>query len=151
MINEDNENNNIDLNGYSLYVNGEKVSASDSSENKGDIDLNTAVDALKDQLTDKSVYKNDVHRIQTVVCDYFKITMNDLKGKKRSQNINFPRQIAIYLCREVANESFPKIGTYFGGRDHSTIMSSHRKIMNDLKENEQLRIVIEDLKRMLST
>lgn len=119
--------------------------------NKGDIDLNTAVDALKDQLTDKSVYKNDVHRIQTVVCDYFKITMNDLKGKKRSQNINFPRQIAIYLCREVANESFPKIGTYFGGRDHSTIMSSHRKIMNDLKENEQLRIVIEDLKRMLST
>ncbi|MDY4996358.1 MAG: chromosomal replication initiator protein DnaA [Bacilli bacterium] len=96
--------------------------------NKGIVDLDTAVDALKDQLTDRSVYKNDVHRIQTVVCDYFKITLEDIKGKKRSQNINYPRQVAIYLCRTLANESFPKIGTYFGGRDHSTIMSSYQKI-----------------------
>ena len=58
--------------------------------NKGNVDLDTAVDALKDQLTDRSVYKNDVHRIQTVVCDYFKVTINDIKGKKRSQNINYP-------------------------------------------------------------
>ena len=116
-----------------------------------DVDLDTAVEALKDQLTDRSVYKNDVHRIQTVVCDYFKITIDDLKGKKRSQNINYPRQVAIYLCRTLANESFPKIGTYFGGRDHSTIMSSYKKIENDLKNNEQLKIVINDLKRMLST
>ena len=119
--------------------------------NKGNIDLDTAVDALKDQLTDKSVYKNDVHRIQTVVCDYFKITMDDIKGKKRSQNINYPRQVAIYLCRTLANESFPKIGTYFGGRDHSTIMSSYRKIENDLKTNEQLKVVIKELKEQLST
>ncbi len=119
--------------------------------NKGNVDLDTAVDALKDQLTDRSVYKNDVHRIQTVVCDYFKITIEDIKGKKRSQNINYPRQVAIYLCRTMANESFPKIGTYFGGRDHSTIMSSYRKIENDLKTNEQLKIVIKDLKQMLST
>ena len=93
--------------------------------NKGIIDLDTAIDALKDQLTDRSVYKNDVNRIQTVVCDYFKITLDDIKGKKRSQNINYPRQVAIYLCRVLANESFPKIGTYFGGRDHSTIMSAY--------------------------
>ena len=119
--------------------------------NRGNVDLDTAVDALKDQLTDRSVYKNDIHRIQTVVCDYFKINMDDIKGKKRSSNINYPRQVAIYLCREIANESFPKIGTYFGGRDHSTIMSSYRKIQNDLKSNEQLKVVIEDLKRMLST
>ena len=119
--------------------------------NKGNIDLEIAVDALKDQLTDRSVYKNDVHRIQTVVCDYFKITLDDLKGKKRSQNINFPRQIAIYLCRELANESFPKIGTYFGGRYHSTVMSSYRKIDEDLKKNEQLKIVIKELKERLST
>lgn len=112
--------------------------------NKGKIDLDIAIDALKDQLTDKSVYKNDVHRIQTVVCDYFKITIEDIKGKKRSQNINYPRQVAIYLCRTLAHESFPKIGTYFGGRDHSTIMSSYRKIEKDLKENEQLKIVIKD-------
>ena len=119
--------------------------------NRGIVDLDTAVDALKDQLTDRSVYKNDVHRIQTVVCDYFKITIEDIKGKKRSQNINYPRQVAIYLCRTLANESFPKIGTYFGGRDHSTIMSSYRKIERDLKSNEQLKIVIKELKQMLST
>ena len=119
--------------------------------NKGVVDLDTAVDALKDQLTDRSVYKNDIHRIQTVVCDYFKITIDDIKGKKRSQNINYPRQVAIYLCRTMANESFPKIGTHFGGRDHSTIMSSYRKIEKDLKTNEQLKIVIKELKQMLST
>lgn len=119
--------------------------------NKGNVDLDTAVDALKDQLTDRSVYKNDVHRIQTIVCDYFKITIDDIKGKKRSQNINYPRQVAIYLCRTMANESFPKIGTYFGGRDHSTIMSSYRKIENDLKNNEQLKVVLKEIKEMLST
>lgn len=119
--------------------------------NKGVVDLDTAVDALKDQLVDRSVYKNDVHRIQTVVCDYFKITIEDIKGKKRSQNINFPRQVAIYLCRTMANESFPKIGTYFGGRDHSTIMSSYRKIVKDLKTNEQLKVIIKELKDRLST
>ena len=119
--------------------------------NRGIVDLDIAIDALKDQLTDRSVYKNDVHRIQTVVCEYFKITLDDLKGKKRTQNINYPRQVAIYLCRELAKESFPKIGTYFGGRDHSTIISSHTKISNDLKTNEQLKIVINELKQRLST
>ena len=119
--------------------------------NKGVVDLDTAIDALKDQLVDRSVYKNDVHRIQTVVCDYFKITIEDMKGKKRSQNINYPRQVAIYLCRTLANESFPKIGTYFGGRDHSTIMSSYRKIKKDLETNDQLKVVIKELKEMLST
>ncbi|MEE3343497.1 MAG: chromosomal replication initiator protein DnaA [Bacilli bacterium] len=119
--------------------------------NKGNVDLDTAVEALKDQLADRSVYKNDVHRIQTVVCDYFKITIDDIKGKKRSQNINYPRQVAIYLCRTMANESFPKIGTHFGGRDHSTIMSSYRKIVKDLETNEQLKVVIKELKERLST
>lgn len=118
--------------------------------NKGQVDLDIAVEALKDQIADKSVYKNDIHRIQTVVCDYFKITMDDIKGKKRSQNINYPRQVAIYLCRTMANESFPKIGTYFGGRDHSTIMSSFKKIETDLETNDQLKVVIKEIKEQLS-
>ena len=119
--------------------------------NKGKVDLDIAVEALKDQIADRSVYKNDIHRIQTVVCEYFKIDIDDIKGKKRSQNINYPRQVAIYLCRTLANESFPKIGTHFGGRDHSTIMSSYRKIEKDLKNNDQVKVVINDLKKMLST
>lgn len=117
--------------------------------NRGVVTLPIAIESLKDQLRDKSVYKNDVHRIQRVVCDYFKINIDDLKGKKRSKNINYPRQIAIYLCRELTTESYPKIGTYFGGRDHSTIINAYQKIENDLNSNEQLKVVISELKKNL--
>lgn len=119
--------------------------------NKGQVTLDMAVEALKDQLIDRSVYKNDVHRIQRVVCDYFKVNIDDLKGKKRNQTINYPRQVAIYLCRTMTTESFPKIGSYFGGRDHSTIMSAYQKVEDELKENEQLREIIAELKKDLST
>lgn len=119
--------------------------------NKGLITLDIAVEALKDQLTDKSVFKSDIHRIQIVVCDYYKISIEDLKGKKRSQEINYPRQVAIYLCRKLTNESFPKIGTYFGGRDHSTIISACKRIEQDLQEKEQVRLVISELKKLLSS
>ena len=117
--------------------------------NRGVVTLPIAVESLKDQLSDQSVYKNDVHRIQRVVCDYFKIDIDDLKGKKRNKNINYPRQIAIYLCRVMTDESFPKLGTYFGGRDHSTIINAYQKIENDLKTNDQLEIVINELKNNL--
>ena len=119
--------------------------------NKGKVTLDIAVEALKDQLIDRSVYKNDVHRIQRVVCDYFKVNIDDLKGKKRNQTINYPRQVAIYLCRTMTTESFPKIGSYFGGRDHSTIMSAYQKVEDELKENNQLREIIAELKKDLST
>lgn len=114
--------------------------------NRGIVNLDTAIEALKDKVSEKSVYKNDVHRIQRIVCEYFKIDIEDLKGKKRSKDINYPRQIAIYLCRELTNESFPKMGTYFGGRDHSTIISAYQRIKDDLKKNPQLQIVIKELK-----
>ena len=117
--------------------------------NKGIVTLDVAIESLKDQLSEKSVYKNDIYRIQRVVCDYFKINIEELKGKKRNKNINYPRQIAIYLCRELTEESYPKIGTYFGGRDHSTIINAYQKIENDLLKNKQLQIVIEELKNTL--
>lgn len=117
--------------------------------NKGVITLDVAVEALKDKASDRSVYKNDVHRIQRIVCEYFKIDIEDLKGKKRSKDVNYPRQIAIYLCRIITNDSFPKMGTYFGGRDHSTIISAYQKIQKDLQTNEQLKIVIDELKNRI--
>lgn len=119
--------------------------------NNGKVDLDTAIDALKDQLITKCAFKNDIHRIQQVVSDYFQIKIDDLKGKKRTKTIAFPRQIAIYLCRVITNESFPRIGSYFGGRDHSTIMHSCDKIAEDLKENDQVKDIIKELKKMLST
>ena len=119
--------------------------------NRGVVTLDIAIDALKDQLIDRSVYKNDVHRIQRTVCDYFKVNIDDIKGKKRNQTINYPRQVAIYLCRKMTTESFPKIGTYFGGRDHSTIISAYKKIEDEINTNEQLNNIIEELKKELST
>ena len=127
-----------------------RVLAYSSMFNKGNITLDIAIEALKDQLKDRSFYKNDVQRIQRVVCDYYKISIEQMKGKNRNNSVNFPRQIAIYLCRELTTESFPKIGSYFGGRNHSTIISADKKIRSEIKENENLRNVIKDLKRSLS-
>lgn len=117
--------------------------------NHGVVTLDVAIEALKDKISERSVYKNDVHRIQRIVCEYFKIDIEDLKGKKRSKDINYPRQIAIYLCRIMTNESFPKLGTYFGGRDHSTIISAYQKISSDLHTNIQLQTVIGELKKRI--
>ena len=127
-----------------------RVLAYSSMFNKGIITLDIAVDALKDQTRDRSIYKNDVQRIQRAVCDYYKISIEQMKGKNRNNEVNFPRQIAIYLCRELTTESFPKIGSYFGGRYHSTIISADKKIRKELTTNDNLQQVIKDLKRELS-
>ena len=127
-----------------------RVLAYSSMFSKGKITLDCAVEALKDQLKDRSFYKNDVQRIQRAVCDYYKISIEQMKGKNRNNSVNFPRQIAIYLCRELTTESFPKIGSYFGGRNHSTIISADKKIREELNTNENLREVIKDLKRSLT-
>ena len=123
-----------------------RVFAYASMMNRGIVTLDSAIEALKDKVSERSVYKNDVHRIQRIVCEYFKLDIEDLKGKKRSKDVNYPRQIAIYLCRIITNESFPKMGTYFGGRDHSTIISAYQRIEKDLKTNYQLQMVISELK-----
>ena len=127
-----------------------RVLAYASMFNKGKVTLDVAVDALKDQLKDRSFYKNDVQRIQRVVCDYYKISIEQMKGKKRNDEVNFPRQVAIYLCRELTTESFPKIGSYFGGRNHSTIISACKKIEKELDTNDDLKGVIRDLKKSLT-
>lgn len=73
-----------------------------------------------------------------------------MKGKNRNNSVNFPRQVAIYLCRTLTSESFPKIGSYFGGRNHSTIISACNKIEKELAKNDKLQNVIKDLKKDLS-
>ena len=114
--------------------------------NTQDIDLNLAIDALKDYLSKSSFTKNNIQKIQQVVAEYYNITVEDLKSNKRNASIAFPRQIAIYLCRTLTNESFPKIGIQFGGRDHSTVMHSVDKIENELKTNPQFKNILENLK-----
>ena len=112
-----------------------------------EITLDLAIEALKDFISKGMGEKNDVHRIQKIVSEYFQISVEDIRSKKRSSNISFPRQIAMYLCRTMTSESFPKIGTEFGGKDHSTVMHSVEKIENEIKINKDLANIIEKLKK----
>ena len=120
---------------YSAIMGGEKIN------------LDLAIEALKDFISKGIWEKNDIHRIQKIVSEYFQISVEDIRSKKRSSNISFPRQIAMYLCRTITNESFPKIAIEFGGKDHSTVMYSVEKIENEIKVNKDLSNIIEKLKK----
>ena len=111
------------------------------------ITLDLAIEALKDFISKGMGDNNDITRIQRIVAEYFQISVEDIRSKKRSSNISFPRQIAMYLCRTITSESFPKIGTEFGGKDHSTVMHSVEKIENEIRENKDLANIIEKLKK----
>ncbi len=88
--------------------------------------------------------------IKETVGKYFSIDPNDLSGNKRSAEIAFPRQIAMYLCREVANMSFPKIGQDFGNRDHSTVMHAYKKIQSEVKEKTNTKLIVESVKNLIT-
>ena len=88
--------------------------------------------------------------IMQVVCKFFNIKVNDIVSDKRSNNVAYPRQIAMYLCREVANMSFPSIGKDFGGRDHSTVLHAYSKIKDEYETKSETKDLIEDIKKALS-
>ena len=112
-----------------------------------EIDLDLAIEALRDYINKGVSEKNNVNKIQKVVAEYFQISVEDLKSKKRNSNISFPRQIAMYLCRKFTDESFPKIGIEFGGKDHSTVMHSCEKIEREIKINKDLEKTIDKLQK----
>lgn len=87
--------------------------------------------------------------IKETVAKYFSINKDDLSGNKRSNDIAFPRQIAMYLCREVANMSFPQIGVDFGGRDHSTVMHACKKIEKEVKEKSNTKLIVDSVKNII--
>lgn len=83
--------------------------------------------------------------IQEVVASYFKLRLDDLHAKKRTRNLAMPRQIAMYLCRELTNNSLPQIGASFGGRDHTTVIHAYDKISKERREDSKLDRTIEQL------
>ena len=111
------------------------------------ITLDLAVDVLKDFVNKGYSEKNSVNRIQRIVAEYFQVAVEDLKSKKRSANLAFPRQIAMYLCRKLTNESFPRIAIEFGGKDHTTVMYSVEKIEKEILTNKELANIIDKLKK----
>ncbi len=90
-----------------------------------------------------------IEYIQECICKYFNITDKDLKSSQRSNDITYPRQIGMYLCRILTNESFPKIGDSFGKRDHTTVMHAFKKIEKEIKENSNTKLVVESVKKII--
>ncbi len=117
--------------------------------NKEKIDLNVAVEALSDYLVSASYLKNNIQKIKKIVCDYYNITVEEMVSKKRSNYVTLPRQVAMYLCRMITDESFPTIGFEFGGRDHSTVMHACNKIEIEIKKNKDFKNVLDQLKLKL--
>lgn len=110
-----------------------------------DITLPLAVEALKDYFVKSIISKNKIDQVQQLVAKHYNISVEDIKGKKRVTNIKVPRQVAMYICRVVLGESLPKIGSEFGGKDHTTVMHSVDKIANEIKTNEILETEIQKI------
>ena len=115
------------------------------------ITLDLAIEALKGTIHGGKTNDNtnSIEKIKKAVAEYYNISVDDLKSKKRVATIAFPRHIAIYLSRQLTDESFPRIGMAFGGRDHSTVMSSCDRIANEIKNNKQLEKIIEEIKEKI--
>ena len=109
------------------------------------IDLDLAIEALKDYFVKSIVSKNKIDQVQQLVANNYNITVENLKSKKRVASISVPRQIAMYICRVVLEESLPKIGIEFGGKDHTTVMHSVEKIKNEIIKNPNLKMEIDKI------
>ncbi len=110
-----------------------------ASLNHAEINQDMVAEVLKDMLPSGKPRQITTELIQEVVSEYFNIRMEDFKAKKRTRNIAFPRQIAMYLTRELTDHSLPKIGEFFGGRDHTTVIHACEKINNELQESFDLQ------------
>lgn len=118
---------------YSIIMNGSEIT------------LELAVEALKDYFVKSIISKNKVDQVQQVVAAHYNISVEDLKSKKRNANISVPRQIAMYICRTVLEESLPKIGMEFGGKDHTTVMHSVDKIKKEISTDAVFKNEVDKL------
>jgi len=109
-----------------------------------DVSVGLAKEVLKGMIKE-SGRKVNVDLIQKKVSEYFNISQEDMKAKKRTQTLAYPRQIAMYLSRDLTSLSLPEIGSYFGGRDHTTVIHACNKIEKELKEKEDVKKIIEQL------
>ncbi|MDD7347339.1 MAG: chromosomal replication initiator protein DnaA [Clostridiales bacterium] len=107
-----------------------------------DIDVEFAQDILKDIVTSKAATPTP-EKIKQIVCNHFDITLDEMDGTKRTNRIAYPRQIAMYISREITDFSLPKIGQCFGGRHYSTVIHAHEKIQKNLKNDESLKEIID--------
>ncbi|HZW67470.1 MAG TPA: chromosomal replication initiator protein DnaA [Pseudogracilibacillus sp.] len=114
-----------------------------------DIDASLAADALKDIIPSRKPKVITVQAIQEIVAEKYNIKLEDFAARKRTRSIAFPRQIAMYLSRQLTDLSLPKIGEKFGGRDHTTVIHAHDKITEMVESDSALQKDIEEIKEQL--
>ncbi len=115
------------------------------------IDMNLATEALKDIFPHSRPRQITMELIQQIVALYFKIKQEDLIAKKRTRNVTYPRQIAMYLCRELTETSLPRIGEMFGGRDHTTVIHAHDKISRERNEDVKLNNILKEITKRIES
>lgn len=108
------------------------------------ITLDMTKDVLKDMIIEEEK-KVTIELIQKKVAEYFDIRLSDMKAKRRSRVVAYPRQIAMYLARELTSHSLPEIGEQFGGRDHTTVLHAYKKITSDLSANPTIKGLLNKL------
>lgn len=138
----------IDSNIRELEGTLNKLIATASLTSNRQITMEMAEKAINDIVSQQEKVISATY-IQETVGKYFNINPKDLKGSKRSNDITFPRQIAMYLCRNVANMSLPQIGKDFGKRDHTTVMHACNKIEKEIKTNSNTKLIVESVKNIL--
>jgi chromosomal replication initiator protein len=110
------------------------------------IDMSLITEAMKDLMESHRDARLGIDQIQKAVADYFKVTIQDLKSKRRTSDVTLPRQVSMYLCREMTGLSLPVIGTEFGGRDHTTVLHSCSKISGLMERDRHMQNIINDIK-----
>src|SRR5699024_9040240 len=114
-----------------------RVTAYSSLVNK-DIKIKLTKQTIKDIITNNRPNKITVKIIQKMIADKYNITVDEILSKKRTKSISFPRQIAMYLSRELTDLSLTKIGEEFGGRDHTTVIHGHKKVFEEMTKDTAL-------------
>lgn len=117
--------------------------------NNSDITTSLAAEALKALKANHGLTQVSILQIQEEVAKYYHIQLKDLKGKKRVKTIVVPRQIAMYLSRELTDHSLPKIGAEFGGKDHTTVIHAHEKIEKLVQSDATIKTEISEIKNLL--
>lgn len=121
-----------------------------SSLTNREVTVDLATEALKDIISKKQGKHITIDIIQDVVSSYFNLRIEDLKSQRRTRNVVYPRQIAMYLSRKLTDMSLPKIGEEFGGRDHTTVIHAYEKISDNLKMDDSLQQTVADLTKKLT-
>lgn len=121
-----------------------------SSLTNREVTVDLATEALKDIISKKQGKHVTIDSIQDVVSSYFNLRVEDLKSQRRTRNVAYPRQIAMYLSRKLTDMSLPKIGEEFGGRDHTTVIHAYEKISENLKTDDSLQHTVNDITKKLT-